>query len=1050
MTCMECSLTTTRLKTEGTEPFLFQSQASMCADVGDASGRFNYLRLEGNGPSDGGTVDSKKQRTPLGDGHKFAVADALARAVLWDTDCDVRIVAGNALLGLTQRHVETANALGAKDFARALFATFPELSEQWPAVVVPPPGDEPGEEGGDTGEEEDAAKAADAIDADADKNENPNESSPAPSQRSDASSAVTVSGHNLFTSHFGLRPVGYVSPPPKVRPVRGKSTDADDDSFFYTDDPYASEDDPRVERPAIRIASGDHHRVFPVVLKLYASIIDAHHPSRLAEAGRISFPVSYLEKVGNVLVKPPNDLTTGDLHTPLTYLLTALRPCAPFVEPEPAPEPTPTPLTEEELAKNEEETQQQTLEKERRRERRHLDGYDTSSSEHDVDVKQDPDSTETTDAKKQRLSLERRTRFGERARHFEDCKKHNDDVRAGVLSVFRALVDTPSFCKAISCVDLYPDAISRIIQSIPRSFDSIEEGARFLVKLGDNAAISGDGFGCTKELFGDTDGADATLFGDGTNGDGDDTHLFGDDTNGNGDDTFGDMATATTMDSIDPTMDHIDTQTKIDSTDPKTPVRLKLRELGIVDALRLVSASIEKKERSPTSRHVCLVSKMAAETALLVFPPTDFLGKKKPPALTTFYATTPPPPRAPVQTWRAQSTRNVDDAAAGASDRVALRSGHSSSHETEETVVGKPYFLNPSVPGVKILPLHLPLPETFAFVDHENKPLGLIELKQRMIKCVEGAPEAEEELMNREMEEAQAAATAAAAAVEDAEESVSVAFAEKDDAFAELERAEQAAQVLESQDTLAAKHAGVTKTTTHTERFAMTNKFEVVQGERLVAKRRIENARAMFASKTLTAQIIAAVLRKERNTLLECEASFESLKQTNKDTDPVGPWGLGDWNSAVEEWASLKPDPRQGPPRSVFQGLKFCLALFNGARRTVDNFATPPYVTTPPNTLRSNEKDASKKESKQGEEGADLVSRTADNAAAIGAPPSAAALAQHKLRVDSNLWSDPDGALRSLLTGTGDDSLGNKVRIGPFPNPGTLFAHTRTRWNNYL
>jgi hypothetical protein len=426
------------------------------------------------------------------------------------------------------------------------------------------------------------------------------------------------------------------------------------------------------------------------------------------------------------------------------------------------------------------------------------------------------------------------------------------------------------------------------------------------------------------------------------------------------------------------------------------------------------------------------------------------LGKKKPPALTTFYATTPPPPRAPVQTWRAQSTRNVDDAAAGASDRVALRSGHSSSHETKETVVGKPYFLNPSVPGVKILPLHLPLPETFAFVDHENKPLGLIELKQRMIKCVEGAPEAEEELMNREMEEAQAAATAAAAAVEDAEESVSVAFAEKDDAFAELERAEQAAQVLESQDTLAAKHAGVTKTTTHTERFAMTNNFEVVQGERLVAKRRIENARAMFASKTLTAQILAAVLRKERNTLLECEASFESLKQTNKDTDPVGPWGLGDWNSAVEEWASLKPDPRQGPPRSVFQGLKFCLALFNGARRTVDNFATPPYVTTPPNTLRSNEKDASKKESKQGEEGADLVSRTADNAATIGAPPSAAALAQHKLRVDSNLWSDPDGALRSLLTGTGDDSLGNKVRIGPFPNPGTLFAHTRTRWDNYL
>ena len=948
--------------------------ASACADIGDDSVRFNYLKLE--------EPEGKFQANC-----SYAVADALARSVLYDPDCDVRLVAGNALLGLTQRHAPTAKALGEKDFACALFSTFPSVSEEWPEVVVPP-ADEKGE--GEDGEEKEgeAVESEDVNEDEAGDADAYLESSPVPSiAPSSTSTAVTISGHNLFTSHFGIRPVGYTSPPPRVRPVRGMDDECESagNLFYYTDGPMDDPEEPSV-RPAIRVAEGDHHPVFPVALKLYASIIDNHAPSRLAEAGKCCWPVSYLRKVGNVLVKPPNELTERDLNTPLTYLRTLLRPCAPFVEPDPTPAFESEPLTEEELAVVEEKKQWEAEEKEQRRTQRHLDGYDTSESDNDTYDPVFTESFENEEERTARLDLEFRTRIGERLRYQEDSKKHNENTRAGALAIFRALIDEPGFCKAVSCVELYPDAIGRIITAIPSNFDSIEEGARFLVKLGDNAQVA----------VGDIDAA----FGDDTVGDG-----IGDNIGDTMDTSFGDIKTSTLGGT---------TTEPNQNMDPKTPVKSKLREQGIVDALRGVSKTIEQsKKSSPKTFQLSRVSKMAHEAALLVFPEKEFVPTVKPPVLTTFYKTTPPPPKQPAPTWRLQATRNVDDAETRtvvlADDNVDDAKNDTS--DLSQSTVIPPYLLHPIVPGVKILPRHVPFPEVWQFRGDTGAPLGLIALKERMLRCVRGAPTDEAEKIEEEMSVAESSAASAAAAVEDAARDAKTACVEKVAAFQNLEAAERAAQVLESEDSIAARHAGVTKATSKEERFAMTANFEVIEGERKVAKRRVELARAEYAAKSLASQIVASVFRKERDTLLKAEQSFASLKMTNKEPDLVGPWSLDTWNEAVEKWATTNADPRDGPPVATFCGLKFLVALLTGVESAVECFTTPEYTTVGGD-----------------EEGVkDGADRVAETFASIGAPPSQIALQKHKLKCDAKIWNDEEGVLRTTLKGTGEHSLASKM-----------------------
>ena len=968
-----------------------------CADGGgDAGARSAYLDLEGPG---------------------FEVADALARCFLRDPDPGARVAAGNALLGVTERHRETACALGDRDWARALFQTFPNVSEAWPEVVVPPPETGDGDGGGENGEEnanaDEDANADEADEADEAANDEPEASllDDDASLVSAQSSVVTVSGHNLFTDHFGVRPVGYASPPPRARPVRGFPNDSEEglrttpDPFFYTEDPYASDSEEHPAMPPIVVADGSHARAFPVALRLYASVLDAHAPSRRAEAGACAWPAAYLEKVGNLLVKPPNELTEADLRTPLAYLLTLLRDAAPFVAPEPPLEPPRPPPTEEERAAAEAAEAEEAEARERRRERRREDGEDTDSETEDesrimrgdrrlpVGIALEPDSPDSETAA--RLDLERRTRLGERRRHEEDAKKHNAQTRAGAFAIFRALAGEPSFRDALRCAEVYPNAAERLVAAIPASHESVQEAARFLVALADGGAEGrGDdvGFEASEDLF-EFGGefADADVGGDGGVGD----------------------------------------EKRDDDAPPD--VSSSLNAKGLVRVLKRVAEALVTGSPRLDEADVRVAATMAHETALLAFRKLRlFQPKKKPMRFSSFYRTTPPKPPAPPATWRAKTTRNVDDvlpdtpeedeanASANASD--ALRAAYATLEKKEK--------------AVKILPRHVALPERWRFVDETvdadasssaPRQLGLIALKERMRRCVEGAPAEEDARRAEAVRAAEETAVAASRAVERAERDVGAALAEKREAYAELEAAEAAARRMDEEDAIAARFAGVARATTRDERHAMTKTFEATQGERAAAAARSERARAEYASKTLAASVIASVLKKERAALAEAESSVASVRDA-PETEPRGPWSVADFTDALEALSSTSADPRVGPPPCLFAGLKFVVALLIGLAEAKAAFATPPYA--PEGSFSSDEKGtgdddekAAGKENLENSENSD----GADVSAALGAPPSREALERHKTRHDASLWNDQTGVLRTALSGAGDVSLASRM-----------------------
>ena len=987
---------------------------SACADVGDATVRSAYLDLEGPG---------------------FEVADALARCFLFDPDPDARVAAGHALLGVTDRHRETACCLGDRDLARALFQTFPPVSEEWPKLVVPPPekendalpGDAEGEKGPneDGGEDESAEGAEDDVSGKKD-DETLDDDDKESRVSASPSSVVTVSGHNLFTDHFGVRPVGYASPPPKAIPVRGFPGDdahdaSIDDAYFYTSDPAADEED--CHKPPIVVAEGAHASVFPVALRLYASVLDAHAPSRKAEAGACLFPVAYLEKVGDLLVKPTvNELTEADLRTPLTYLLTLLRDAAPFVPPEPPPVVDPPPPTEEELAAAEAAEAAEAEKRERRRERRRADGEDTDSD--DDDDEDDDKETETEEAKLLRLDLERRTRVGERRRHKEDAQKHNAKTRAGALAVFRALAVEPSFRDALRCARVYPTAAERLVAAIPASFDSVEEAARFLVALADGPAEGPPkdslGFEASEDVFLFEEEASKKRGEDVANVVGDDGDFFD------------------------------------DQDDAPLDVSSSLNQKGLVRVLKRVAKTLLSPSSVEDRPTLCAddgdvdekSATMAHETALLAFSKLRlFQPRKKPMRFSSFYRTTPPKPPAPQETWRAKTTRNVDDVLEdgethlttfldeGSNDPAMTGERDLDANNSLRATFRAAYStLEKKETAVKILPRHVALPELWRFADETHPafpegapPLGLVALKERMRRCVEGAEDAEEDARRSlEVKEAEEDEQKARVAVERAEDDSRRALFEQNEAYAELEAAEAAARRLDDEDAVAARFAGVARATTRDERHAMTKTFENVQGERLAAKKRTEHARAEVASKTLAASVMHAVLRKERLRLAEAESSVASLRDAPV-VEPRGPWTSEDFDVAVSKFATTDVDPRVGPPPCLFSLLKFIVALLGGVEAAKDAFATPPYA--PPNETDAETDETRRDVTEETDTNRNVsVGDAADVSASAGAPPSREARDRHRIKHDTVLWNDPNGVLRTALAASGDDSLASRMR----------------------
>ena len=770
--------------------------------------------------------------------------------------------------------------------------------------------------------------------------------------------------------------------------------------------------------PPILVADGSHARAFPVALRLYASVLDAHAPSRRAEAGACAWPAAYLEKVGNLLVKPPNELTEADLRTPLAYFLTLLRDAAPFVAPEPPPEPPRPPPTEEERAAAEAEAAEAAEARERRRERRRADGEDTDSEDSEAEdesrITRDqkvpvgiaPDSETPDSETAARLDLERRTRLGERRRHEEDAKKHNAQTRAGAFAIFRALAGEPSFRDALRCAEVYPTAAERLVAAIPASHESVQEAARFLVALADGGAEGrGDdvGFEASEDLF-EFGGEFADADVGGVGGDG-----------GVGDEKRDD--------------------------DAPPDVSSSLNAKGLVRVLKRVAEALVTGSPRLDEADVRVAATMAHETALLAFRKLRlFQPKKKPMRFSAFYRTTPPKPPAPPATWRAKTTRNVDDVLSDTLEEDEANVSANASANASDALRAAYATLEKKEKAVKILPRHVALPERWRFVDEtvnetvdasSTKPsrgLGLIALKERMRRCVEGAPAEEDAQRAEAVRAAEETAVAASRAVERAERDVGAALAEKREAYAELEAAEAAARRMDEEDAIAARFAGVARATTRDERHAMTKTFEAKQGERAAAAARSERARAEYASKTLAASVIAAVLKKERAALVEAESSVASVRDA-PETEPRGPWSAADFTDALEASSATSADPRVGPPPCLFAGLKFVVALLTGLAEAKAAFATPPYA--PEGSFSSDADDpGNEDETTAGKENLEEKTTKTDGAdvsAASGALPSREALERHRTRHDASLWNDRTGLLQTALSGTGDTSLASRM-----------------------
>ena len=393
------------------------------------------------------------------DREEFDGPGVLMEMVYRDEDDDARVDAATTLLSLATRNASAAEDLGRRGAVRALRAMLPEVTEEPPELVV---------EGADAD-----AEGADAVD-DPEGADPEGADEAADETASERSTAISVSGHNVFTEAFGVRAVGYVSPPPKPTPMR------------VADDAFAAPE--RASDP----------RLFPLALRLAAAILENHAPSLRDAVDEHAWVVAYLDKVGNVDVKEPMDLTHEDLETWLAYLTRAMRDPAEAPEPEPAPAPelTPEPEPTPEEAEKKAAEAQRLAEDARLAEeateaaeaRRRLD-YDLTDVS---DVSDDESEPSEPEASPERVAARedeaRRVREARRARHEEDAKWHNADVRAAAMTVLQALSGDTAVCRSLISPVLHPSALPRVIASLPTTYATVEEGAHLLQRACEKGA----------------------------------------------------------------------------------------------------------------------------------------------------------------------------------------------------------------------------------------------------------------------------------------------------------------------------------------------------------------------------------------------------------------------------------------------------------------------------------------------------------------------------------------------------------------------------------
>ena len=154
-----------------------------------------------------------------------------------EEDPDVRTEAAGAMLAALTKDKRAAEDFGDRNAPRRSDRLMPTISDEEPELVIPlPEGGEPAKE---APPEETPAEDDDAGDGDGSDDD------------------VSVTGENLLTEAFGLRPIGYITPPPRPKPFRA------------TKDPL-----PLASQPTT------HPALYPMLLRLLACVVTAHDETR--------------------------------------------------------------------------------------------------------------------------------------------------------------------------------------------------------------------------------------------------------------------------------------------------------------------------------------------------------------------------------------------------------------------------------------------------------------------------------------------------------------------------------------------------------------------------------------------------------------------------------------------------------------------------------------------------------------------------------------------------------------------------------------------------
>ena len=443
----------TKAAKESEEPADILKVALECAtkhptreEPGDKTARMLALRLVRLA-----CADASEALCRVVDGEDLdGIAKLMGTVTSAEEDPDIRTEAAAAMLAALTKDKRAAEDFGDRNALAALRSLMPTISDEEPELVIPPP--EGGEPAKETPPEETPATDDDAGDGDGSDDD------------------VSVTGENLLTEVFGLRPIGYVTPPPKPKPFRA------------TRDPL-----PLASQPTT------HPALYPTLLRLLACVVTAHDETRRSIADKCGYLLTYREKMGKPPPKP------DDYDTLVRWCVTALREAV--EDADPATEPPPR-MTEEELAAAAEAEAAAEPEPEPEPEPAGEAEGEDGAGEGDVEsddewatesvetiVPPEPDP-ETEEEKAARLDLEYRTWHAIRDRHAADYDWHNPDVYAAVIAVFNALSGEEAVCKSILNEEFYPGALERIIEVIPRSFATIEEGATFVTRVCEKGAYA--------------------------------------------------------------------------------------------------------------------------------------------------------------------------------------------------------------------------------------------------------------------------------------------------------------------------------------------------------------------------------------------------------------------------------------------------------------------------------------------------------------------------------------------------------------------------------